>query len=72
MLTVNWTQSKPYRIWSFIFCFGAIECLVTRSQRQEIQVFLSFVFGVNMTKRKRPDMLEEYAVNAVEEEKKSE
>ena len=27
-------------------CFCATEYLVTRSQRQEIQVFLSFLFGV--------------------------
>lgn len=68
----HWTQSEPYCIWSFRFCFCAIEYLVTRSQRQEIQVFLSFLFGVTMTKRKRPDMLKEYAVNAVEEEEKEE
>jgi hypothetical protein len=49
-----------------VFC--AIEYLVTRSQRQKIQVFLSFLFGVIVTKRERPDMFEENAVNAVEEE----
>jgi hypothetical protein len=66
----HWTQSAPYRTWLFRFCFCAIEYLVTRSQRQKIQAFLSFLFGVTMTKREQPDMFEENAVSAVEEEEK--
>ena len=44
----QWSQSEPYRIWSFRFCFCATEYLVIRSQRQENQVFLSLFLALRV------------------------